>query len=341
MYCCGDCIGDRYLRKEIIPSLSTRKGSCSFCGLENVQILEPIELREYFEVLVSIYTPDTKGRPLAAWLEQDWALFDSPRMDGERSEKLLAAILGDEKVVRRRFIPSEASYSNSLQEWDALRRELKHKNRFFPNTGLDLERLSNLLPYLIFDELSEYQPFFRARIHSDSPFSVDEMGAPPEVLASHGRANPAGIPYLYVASTEETAISEIRPHTGERVSVGQFTVPDDLTCLDLRHPRKTVSPFILEDESDVATLRGDISFLDRLGDELTLPVLPRSAAIDYIPSQFLCEFAKKYGFDGVVYRSSVSEGVNLALFDTDMASCVEVTEFLVTRVSISADTNFS
>lgn len=58
------------------------------------------------------------------------------------------------------------------------------------------------------------------------------------------------------------------------------------------------------------------------------------AAIDYIPSQYLCEFIKKSGFDGVVYRSSVSEGINLALFDPAQAVGGEVELYSVTKVSV-------
>lgn len=80
-----------------------------------------------------------------------------------------------------------------------------------------------------------------------------------------------------------------------------------------------MSPFILTDASEIGQLRADLPFLERLGEELTRPVLPQGAAIDYIPSQYLCEFIKKSGFDGVVYRSSVSDGFNLALFDPNKA----------------------
>lgn len=38
------------------------------------------------------------------------------------------------------------------------------------------------------------------------------------------------------------------------------------------------------------------------------PVVPQAAAIDYTPSQYLCEFIKKCGYNGVVYLSSVIEG---------------------------------
>ncbi len=79
-------------------------------------------------------------------------------------------------------------------------------------------------------------------------------------------------------------------------------------------------------------MRADLPFLERLGEELTRPVQPAGAAIDYIPSQYLCEFIKKSGFDGVVYRSSVSDGINLALFDPDQATGGAVSLFNVTKV---------
>jgi hypothetical protein len=166
------------------------------------------------------------------------------------------------------------------------------------------------------------------------PFRAREMGAPPQQLASHGRANPAGIPYLYLASTPLAAISEIRPHTGERACVAEFATKPKLKLVDLRSPRNMVSPFLLAGAIDIGKMRSDLPFLERLGEELTRPVVPQSAAIDYTPSQYLCEFIKKCGFEGVIYRSSVSDGMNLALFEPRRARCGTVTQYRVTRVSV-------
>jgi hypothetical protein len=95
-----------------------------------------------------------------------------------------------------------------------------------------------------------------------------------------------------------------------------------------------VSPFLLEDAEDIGRMRADLPFLERLGEELTRPVLPQAAAIDYTPSQYLCEFIKKCGYQGVLYRSSVSDGINLALFDPSLANAGDVSQYLVSRVSI-------
>jgi hypothetical protein len=93
----------------------------------------------------------------------------------------------------------------------------------------------------------------------------------------------------------------------------------------------------LADPGAIGQLRADIPFLERLGEELTRPVLPQGAAIDYIPSQYLCEFIKKSRYDGVIYRSSVSEGMNLALFDPTKAVGVNVEIYNISRVSITVD----
>jgi len=129
----------------------------------------------------------------------------------------------------------------------------------------------------------------------------------------------------------------VRPHTGEVACVATFSIPPNLTIVDLRNPRKLVSPFLLEDASSIGQLRADIPFLERLGQELTRPVLPQGAAIDYVPSQYLCEFIKKSGFDGVLYRSAVSEGINLALFDPTKVVASEVSLYNVTRVMVTVE----
>lgn len=135
-----------------------------------------------------------------------------------------------------------------------------------------------------------------------------------------------------------TAVSEIRPHTGETACIIDYRTPTDLKLIDLRQPRKMVSPFLLADAEDVTRMRSDIPFLERLGEELTRPVLPQAAAIDYTPSQYVCEFIKKCGYDGVVYRSSVAkDGINLALFDTGKATPGTVSQYRVTRVSVDAE----
>lgn len=331
--CCPECFGDRGLRDNSFPFLSKSKGRCDFCGSEDQDLLEPAKLIDLFEMLVSIYEPDPEGVSLVECLKADWQLFDHSSMDTPRAQILLAEILDDGEIVRRKFAPSSRHNNKGLAQWGTLRNELLTKNRYFLDKALDTDRLKDLLDLLIIDDLSK--DWYRARIiPGNGTYTLKEMGAPPKHLATSGRANPAGIPYLYLGSVPETAVSELRPHTGEEACVALFELPSAIKAVDLRNPRKLVSPFGLSDASAMDQLRADIPLLERLGQELTRPVLPRSAAIEYIPSQYICEFIKKNNFDGVVYSSSVSDGINLALFDPDKAIAKSVDRYSITRVSV-------
>ncbi|MDN3236072.1 RES family NAD+ phosphorylase [Pseudomonas sp. WAC2] len=137
-----------------------------------------------------------------------------------------------------------------------------------------------------------------------------------------------------MASSIRTAASEVRPHTGEFISIAEFSLEEGLKLVDLRNPRNLITPFYCQDESEIAALRSDIGFLERLGEELTRPVLPRSAAIDYIPSQYLCELIKNNGYDGVIYQSSIGDEINIALFYPNKSTALRVIPHKVREVTV-------
>ena len=166
------------------------------------------------------------------------------------------------------------------------------------------------------------ETFYRARIgfertehvNSDSfyatprfvPYANDDLGAPPPPLASAGRLNRQGVSYLYVATCAETAISEVRPHPGHFVSVGKFKCKRSLRVLDFSKP--TFLDFPL---TDVGLRCFDlVTSIER---DLSMPITPEQRAA-YISAQFIAELIRQRGFDGVIYRSSVSKGTNLCTF---------------------------
>lgn len=337
--CCPECFGDRHLTKNIFPSEISADSICAFCSAQDQPLLNPAELRELFELLLGAYHQDSEGMPLLHWFQTDWSMFIKAELGEKSANQLLESIYEDGEIVRQRYQPVVKEETGFVNQWEAFREELMFRNRFFPDRLLKEERLSELLQYLLINAGEYPDDWFRARIQKgDGCYSREEMGAPPAHLTSHGRANPAGIPYLYLASTEDTAVSEVRPHTGEVATVADFEIGNGQQLVDLRHPRITASPFMLADESAVALLRSDIALLERLGRELTRPVLPESVATDYVPSQFLCEFIKKAGYGGVLYSSSVvADGVNLALFDPSAATAGEIRQRRVSRVAVELE----
>lgn len=332
MYCCANCFGDAFLKNHI-PKISKINGKCNYCASEDTPIISPSELFDNFQSICNIYTESISenAKPLQDWLGKDWQLFSN--LNPEKIRTLLIKILEDEEVAVKNYIPRHIPEQEDVENWDSFRKEIKHGNRFFISHNLNLDRLKELFEfYLEVDHNIFEENLFRARIQTEgSPIPKEKMGIAPTHLAKNGRANPVGIPYLYVSSNYETAIAETRPHPDDLVSVAIFNVTAPLRLLNLQHPRETISPFIIDDD-ELEKLRNDLNFLCHLATELSKPILPRVADLEYLPTQYLCEFIKNCEFDGVVFKSSISSGSNVALFNDKKVELAEVNEYRVQNV---------
>ena len=105
--------------------------------------------------------------------------------------------------------------------------------------------------------------------------------------------------------------------------------------VDLRQPRIDLSPFKAKDEDDLSFMYSNLRLLEQLGEELSHPVRPQEVHLDYIASQYLCEYIKSCGYDEVVYRSSICSGYNVALFDPGKAVAIRVDEYQISKLDVS------
>jgi|SRR5690554_39223 len=330
-YCCPACFGDIDLEQQIFPSLNAKLGDCDFCQSKDVLTLKPEQLVESFLPLVEVYKPSDKGKKLVEYLREDWKLFENPSLNPQNALELIDTILGDKKLAQSICTPDDRFKSEGISRWEAFKNEIMHENRWFLNKGINLDLLEEHLSLLI----AEKPPmnWFRARlIKGNKDFTLSDMGPPPKKLSTSGRANPAGIPYLYLASDPATAFAEVRPHNKESACIAGYSICET-RIIDLRDPRRRVSPFILQDPDKIGTLLAELPFLERLGSELSRPVLPFEAVINYTPSQYLCEFIKLKNYDGVIFKSSVGTGFNLALFDSSKAKARNI-EKRIAEVSV-------
>jgi hypothetical protein len=313
MLCCVNCFGDPFLNAYIPTNNTGIIGKCDYCDSCDVPLIIPSQLSNYFQIICSIYTEDIteNARPLAAWFRDDWNIFQN--MDSTKAQILLGDILNDAQFIQKKHLPIAYPTPVASEVWASFCEEIKWGNRFFVRPDF-LERLKERFADLEKDASIFRNTLFRARVQEESsPLQLTDMKKPPEKKTKSGRANPAGISYLYTASTLDTAIAEVRPHPGDIVAAACFIISEPLRLLSLRSPRGAHSPFM---EEDVLALRYEIEFLCHLGNELSKPVLPRDADFEYIPTQYLCEFIKSCGDDGVVFNSSVHDnGFNITLFD--------------------------
>jgi hypothetical protein len=202
---------------------------------------------------------------------------------------------------------------------------IKHTNRFY--FDMDYEFI-DILQKLIDDRVKIINvdtTFYRARIGGieegnmgliDPYQTIEEVGMPQSNIARLGRANPTGIPYLYLADDPSTAVAEVRPWVGSSVTIAKFILKENLSIVDLT---QSVFHSIFESLSngDLPTVIGMNELSNRISYELSKPINPNTLEIEYLPTQFLSEFIKNHNYDGIKYRSSLGDGNNLVLFTQD------------------------
>ena len=168
-----------------------------------------------------------------------------------------------------------------------------------------------------------------------APYSQKRM-RPLAFEAKEGRANPKGIPCLYLATEEKTAMSEMRPSVGDYVSVGQFKTLKPLTLIDcsIGHDSGINLYFDLDNgpfEPDAKEREKAVwNDIDRAFSE---PVTDSDKSADYAPTQIISELFRSKGFDGIAYKSHLGDGFNVALFDLDAADIINCGLFEVKAVA--------
>lgn len=337
MYCCPNCFFDNFLQDHI-RSISNKKGKCSFCKSDNATLIKPSELFDRFEPLLDLYekTSVRDGKSINDLIQTDWNIFAISAKN--TLQKLLKAISSNNNLFKVKYKPVFSKERQNIKQWENFREELKHNNRFFPNDAPDKKHLEPFGKYIGKILSKDSQKFYRARINtSDKPFKMKEMGKPPKNLVSNGRANPIGIPYLYVASSIDTAISEIRGHKSEVVTIVEYQMKSDLEMTDLRDPKNTISPFELNDDNDLELIYKNLPFLTLLGNELSKPIIPREADLEYLPSQYLCELLKLIGFHGIIYKSSISNGNNYVIFKDKKLQATNTYQYHIVNVTTESE----
>ena len=151
--------------------------------------------------------------------------------------------------------------------------------------------------------------------------------------AREGRANSSGIPILYLASTEQTVISEVRPWVGSEVSVAQFRVARQLNAIDLtqRYGKSPWSGLTLNQlwgKEEVSAEDKARAVWTDIDNAFSQPVTPSDEWESYVSTRILAELFQEAGYDAIVYRSQFGQegrdGYNIALFrleDAEVLNC--------------------
>ncbi len=348
---CAQCFGDDGICR-FIETFGDPHG-CSFCERSDSPTA-PIDmvcdymhtcLLEFFSLAANCLPYESRegGYQAEHWDTYD-LLFDKlqldlPRDSDEQLRQMLLHRIGEEYWCKYDWLSLD--HDEILEDsWEKFCRMIQHERRFFfailkENTevgenlfrnGEEFEPLELLIE--IVDLAAEFNlvqtllagtKFYRSRrCEPDAPFqTARQLGPPPASEAFRAnRMNPPGIPMMYGAKTETTAVLESRASC---VTVGQFEFEREVRILDLADLPDIPSIFSGMERRKLLGL----VFMHAFAKDIARPVVQDDRIhIEYIPSQVITEYIRDSEFDcravdGIHYPSEFQAGgPNLVLFAT-------------------------
>ncbi len=130
---------------------------------------------------------------------------------------------------------------------------------------------------------------------------------PPIGYSNSGRANPRYSSYFYCASNIETAACEVKPYVGDYISVARFKIAKEL---------KLISFVDIPDDTDDFSQNNYLNFMRFC---FSRPIKNEK---DYIITQFLSDEIRKYGYDGLCFKSIFTDDINYVIFNCSMSNII-------------------
>lgn len=330
MKICKDCFLDEELRSEINANAVT-DGVCDVCG-EKSKVMDFSEFYDFFTTLLKLYSPTVNSnKTIVNIIQDEWHLFK----DNDVARVLLADVIGVNNLGYSvdDFVDYTDDISRRLAVWERLKTSVKEKSRFFTNID-EFTRYEYLTKG---KSLHLGQKLYRSRITpvGQKKIKCNKMGCPPKELATAGRANPIGIPYLYLSDSIKTTYFEVRAVYLDKLSVGTFIIEHELELVDFIYD---VNLFLAYNDGTKPLKEIVIKkkIINAIGEDLSKPLRRYDSELEYVPTQLICEYCKQtIGADGISFESSLHKGGrNYVLFDGSCAKCVRVDSHEITRIDI-------
>ena len=348
MRCCDNCFVESQIR-DIIISQGVA-GKCELCGKNRDKTIElnansPIiyiihQILDVYSVVPIDFPKKLQGR-IAQIIHDKWNIF-SPHVSKIKIFNLLKELFPSEESAKPGFFSknvgiSEHNTPGYLKDhsilkdglWSDFVSQIITKNRFH-TTLIKCDILKEYLRCLVKELPASYDKiFYRGRI-SKCQLTQDQMGPPPASSASSGRINPEGISVLYLANNLNTTLYEVRAMKYQTVCIGEFKLQSPIKIIDLSSINQ-ISPF--DENGDlIKDYPLNIEFLREISKDLLRPISSENH-LEYLPIQYICDFIKSLGYDGVEYHSTMDKGGrNFAIFTTNAFKCIKTYQINIKNI---------
>ena len=340
MIFCSECFRDVELKAAI--EVLGKRGTCQVCGKKNALVYDSVEdkdkttIQEMMDSILEIYSSETElpencpqsdTEEIEEKIADDWNLFNcTPTQSKQIIEAIVAESFRSRKSILTGKVWIPKMYDESYMEentimgkysWEYFKRVLRDENRFH-NRFINLNVLANILRETEI-EISEKGKFYRARVSDEKGYPKKEMWAPPAGMASAGRANSKGQRCLYLCSDRDTTVKEIRARAFDYVTVATFQLKRKIKVLDLTSIVHN-SPFYKE--TDKVSFLANDGTLRRIQEDLAKPMSRLDSELDYLPTQYISDFSRALGYDGIKYYSTFNhKAYNIAVFNSNACEC--------------------
>lgn len=344
-YVCQDCVGQgNFLRALIRKNLSLN--TCNYCGSKSRKAAPTSALMDAVlrGVKYSFNNEANAGCPCTKeitieYLSSEDVLYQVLDSEGLEWPGALVTDVSNALTNQGWVDAPDGDWMGSYQHerlhrsWNSFAEAVKHHSRFHFRTRKqknshwddDVVSVEEMLPFIgklvrqqrMVRKLPMNTVLHRVRLGT-WPLTVAELGSPPKEKVGAGRMNPAGIPYLYLAFDEKTALAETRSKARAAATISSWSPSRDLNVIDLVQLPACPSIF-----SEMCREHDLVQFLYAFVGEIAKPVAHDGREhIEYVPTQVVSEYfsqAFQYGdrkrVDGLIYPSAVSEGgKNLVVF---------------------------
>lgn len=334
MRICAECFKAEDWLEKFKVSTGKKIDECSFCGLEK-ETVDFAFFLPYLQELLYLFEKNAEGRLLYDIIEDDFGIFANKNF---AMKILMVAIANGQYNFN---IDDSVAYKTDILQkkhaWEKLKNKIKTEFRFIISFNPEDEEWDKLFePKENGTCIKKGEKFFRGRLNKNAEKLLrrkKDLDMPPAELTPSGRVNPHGIPYLYLTKQENTVAYELRASYGDKISIGRFVVQNDLNVIDFDNK------FLIVDSIENGSLGKDVEiflFKKQIGIDLSRPMRRYdNKEIEYIPTQFVCEYIKTMGADGIMFNSAVHQGgKNLVLFKSDNVKCTRVNIRTVGKITM-------
>lgn len=349
---CISCIGDSFLKETVQKHFITKE--CSYCKKQtDVVTLQELgrqiefAIRQHYRQVTfwSMFDNIAEEQDVISVIQNN---ANIPFAAAKDIQELLQGVNGD-KLLNRIFNPGKVQFRADRRvylqkitddiwqnKWSEFEESLKNETRYFSSSGLELLRS-------IFDKIEDLQTFidipivqtigpgtefdtlYRARAFQSREKLAEalkypdiHLSAPPQYAAVGGRMNAKGISVFYGTNDEHTAMAEVRPPVGSQVVTASFAIIRKLRVINLVALKSLHLKGSIFDKNFVDNKK-KTSFLFKLSQRMTQPVMPDDEALEYLVTQAIADFLSSesnLNLDGIIFPSSQVSGdvVNLVLF---------------------------